>query len=273
PHHRLGDLAHLLRQLQGPQQNLVRPVDDPVRAQPPVQLLKRILKALDKAWSAYRKWEDEVRWATGIIKRADADAKAMAKYTEDMADWKKQADAAKAAKKAKAEEAEATAAKKADSDGDGGGSSGGSDGGGGDPGEVMLDSGTIRALTSADTSVGDTVRAAVGNRRMVVTPTVVREITQGVARNREAGRISDTEIANVDALLGSVRVVPDALSARAAGLKVTKKVGAEDIQIFGTADRMGIPIMTSDAKFLRGASAQGVDFNAIVHQPMSWIGG
>ncbi len=117
------------------------------------------------------------------------------------------------------------------------------------------------------------MRAAVGNRRMVVTPTVVREITQGVARNREAGRISDTEIANVDALLGSVRVVPDAPSARAAGLKVTKKVGAEDSQIFGTADRMGIPIMTSDAKFLRGASAQGVDFNAIVHPPMSWIGG
>ncbi|SBT89725.1 intein C-terminal splicing region/RHS repeat-associated core domain-containing protein [Streptomyces sp. DI166] len=85
---------------------------------------KRLLKALEKAWSAYRKWGEEVRWATGIIKRADADAKAMAKYTEDMADWKKQADAAKAAKKAKAEEAEATAAKKADSNGDGGGGDG-----------------------------------------------------------------------------------------------------------------------------------------------------
>ncbi|MER6622371.1 polymorphic toxin-type HINT domain-containing protein [Streptomyces sp. NPDC000931] len=85
---------------------------------------KRLLKALDKAWSAYRKWEDEVRWATGIIRRADADAKAMAKYTEDMAEWRKQADAAKAAKKAKAEEAEATAAKKADSNGDGGGGDG-----------------------------------------------------------------------------------------------------------------------------------------------------
>ncbi|MGC9496975.1 polymorphic toxin-type HINT domain-containing protein [Streptomyces sp. WG7] len=85
---------------------------------------KRLLKALDKAWSAYRKWEDEVRWATGIIRRADEDAKAMAKYTEDMAEWKKQADAAKAARKAKAEEAEATAAKKADSNGDGGGGDG-----------------------------------------------------------------------------------------------------------------------------------------------------
>ncbi|MEU0391353.1 polymorphic toxin-type HINT domain-containing protein [Streptomyces sp. NPDC006208] len=82
---------------------------------------KRLLKALEKAWSAYRKWEDEVKWATGIIRRMDDDAAAMAKYTEDMANWKKQADAAKKAKKAKADEAEAAAAKKADSDSDGGG--------------------------------------------------------------------------------------------------------------------------------------------------------
>ncbi|GAA4937810.1 hypothetical protein GCM10023237_70000 [Streptomyces coeruleoprunus] len=60
-----------------------------------------------QGWSAYRKWEDEVRWATGIVKRPTPDAQAMAKYTEDMADWKKQADAAKAAKKAKADEVEA----------------------------------------------------------------------------------------------------------------------------------------------------------------------
>ncbi|WP_282703867.1 RHS repeat-associated core domain-containing protein [Streptomyces sp. CC219B] len=95
---------------------------------------KRLLKALEKAWSAYRKWEDEVRWATGIIKRADADAKAMAKYTEDMTEWRKQADAAKAAKKAKADEVEATAAKKADSN-DGGGGGDGSRGDSGGAGE------------------------------------------------------------------------------------------------------------------------------------------
>ncbi|MEV6003798.1 polymorphic toxin-type HINT domain-containing protein [Streptomyces griseomycini] len=85
---------------------------------------KRLLKALEKAWSAYRKWEDEVRWATGIIRRADEDAKAMAKYTEDTAEWRKQADAAKAAEKARADEAEATAARKADGDGDGDGGDG-----------------------------------------------------------------------------------------------------------------------------------------------------
>ncbi|MFJ8646223.1 polymorphic toxin-type HINT domain-containing protein [Streptomyces sp. NPDC093546] len=92
---------------------------------------KRVLKALDKAWSAYRKWEDDVQWAVGIVRRADADADAMAKYTEDMAAWTKQADAAVAAKKAKADEAAAVAAKKADS-GDGGGGGGGGNGGAGE---------------------------------------------------------------------------------------------------------------------------------------------
>ena len=86
---------------------------------------KRIVKALDRAWSAYRKWGDEVKWATGVLRRSEADAKAMAKYAEDYADWRKQADAAKAAKKA--EEAKAAAAKKT---GDSGGSSPGNGGSG-----------------------------------------------------------------------------------------------------------------------------------------------
>ena len=59
---------------------------------------------------------------------------------------------------------------------------------------------------------------------------------------------------------------------RAAALRITNKVGANDIQIFGTADQLGIPIFTSDFKFLRGAAAQGVEFDAIVHPPMSFLG-
>ncbi|MER6994593.1 polymorphic toxin-type HINT domain-containing protein [Streptomyces sp. NPDC000410] len=84
---------------------------------------KRLVKALAKAWSAYNKWDEEIAWATGALRRADDDAKAMAKYAEDMAAWKKEADAAAAAKKA--EEVKAKAAEKADSN------SGGGDGGGG----------------------------------------------------------------------------------------------------------------------------------------------
>jgi hypothetical protein len=35
---------------------------------------------------------------------------------------------------------------------------------------------------------------------------------------------------------------------------------------------MGIPIITGDEKFLRGAQAQGVEFDAIVHGPHNWLG-
>ncbi|MFD7258420.1 polymorphic toxin-type HINT domain-containing protein [Streptomyces sp. NPDC059874] len=79
---------------------------------------KRVIKALDRAWTMFNKWKDEVSWATGLLRRSDADAKAMAKYKEDMADWQKQADAAAAAKKA--DEVEAPAARQADSGGSGG---------------------------------------------------------------------------------------------------------------------------------------------------------
>ncbi|WP_199923093.1 hypothetical protein [Streptomyces sp. NRRL S-813] len=57
-------------------------------------------------------------------------------------------------------------------------------------------------------------------------------------------------------------------------LKVTKKVGAADINIFCKADRMGIgiPIITGDEKFLRGPEAQGVEFDAMVHGSHNWMG-
>ncbi|MFF0472251.1 polymorphic toxin-type HINT domain-containing protein [Streptomyces sp. NPDC004284] len=74
---------------------------------------KRLAKALEKAWKLYDRWSDEVRWATGLLKRADNEAAAMAKYAEDMANWKKEANAAKAAAR-KADDAAADAARKAD---------------------------------------------------------------------------------------------------------------------------------------------------------------
>ncbi|MFE5515044.1 polymorphic toxin-type HINT domain-containing protein [Streptomyces sp. NPDC056529] len=76
----------------------------------------RALKALKTAWKMYNRWNDEVLWATRLLKRADDEAAAMAKYAEDMANWKKEADAAKAAAK-KADETAADAAKRADGDG------------------------------------------------------------------------------------------------------------------------------------------------------------
>lgn len=79
---------------------------------------KRTVKALETAWKMYDRWEEEVRWATRTLRRADDEAAAMAKYIEDYAAWEKKADAARAAEK-KADAA-ADAAKK--SDGGGGGS-------------------------------------------------------------------------------------------------------------------------------------------------------
>ncbi|MFF5253846.1 RHS repeat-associated core domain-containing protein [Streptomyces leeuwenhoekii] len=121
---------------------------------------KRVVKALSRAWSAYNKWDDEVRWATGVMRRAEADAKAMARYAEDYADWKKQADAAKAAKKA--EEAKAAAAKKT---GDSGESSPGSGGSGGAAScnsftpstQVLMADGTTKSIK--DIKPGDKVIA------------------------------------------------------------------------------------------------------------------
>ncbi|MFJ6246261.1 MULTISPECIES: polymorphic toxin-type HINT domain-containing protein [unclassified Streptomyces] len=123
-------------------------------AMPFASKAKRVLKALKTAWKMYDRWSDEVRWATGLLRRADDEAAAMAKYAEDMADWKKEADAAKAAAK-KADEAAADAAKRAD-------------GGGGDTGatcpirnsfapdtKVLLADGTTKAIK--DLKPGDKV--------------------------------------------------------------------------------------------------------------------
>ncbi|MEU3604672.1 polymorphic toxin-type HINT domain-containing protein [Streptomyces sp. NPDC035033] len=72
---------------------------------------KRTVKALEAAWKMYNRWEDEVRWAVDVMRRADEDAVAMAKYAEEYAAWRKTADAAMAASK-KADEVAADAAKK-----------------------------------------------------------------------------------------------------------------------------------------------------------------
>ncbi|WP_277926138.1 DUF1308 domain-containing protein [Nostoc sp. FACHB-857] len=44
-------------------------------------------------------------------------------------------------------------------------------------------------------------------------------------------------------------------------------MGANDIIILGTGDRLGIVTMTADAKAVRAALSQGVKFNVYIHQP------
>ncbi|MCV3215913.1 DUF1308 domain-containing protein [Plectonema radiosum NIES-515] len=45
-----------------------------------------------------------------------------------------------------------------------------------------------------------------------------------------------------------------------------------DIIILGTGDRLGIFTTTADAKAVRAASAQGVDFNVYIHSPCPLTG-
>nr|WP_239149009.1 DUF1308 domain-containing protein [Streptomyces sp. SID12501] len=109
--------------------------------------------------------------------------------------------------------------------------------------------------------------------------TVLLPDVSAKSAKRQAGSLP-VRIGRPMSSTGSARSAQAAVPARAkvdvlghaAALKPSKRVGAEDIQIFGTADAMGIPIFTADAKFVRAAGIQGVSFNAIVHAPASWIG-
>lgn len=66
-------------------------------------------------------------------------------------------------------------------------------------------------------------------------------------------------------LLSRVTIVPDNPSARAAALRPTHNLDAEDIIILGTGDALGVATMTADAKSLRAAAAQGVVFTVFPH--------
>lgn len=102
---------------------------------------------------------------------------------------------------------------------------------------------------------------------MVMTETAQREFNAAVSR-----LAGPQEAARAERLMGRVNVVPDDPSASVAGLSLTKKVGANDRLIFGTGDKMGVQTLTSDAKFVRGAAAQGVDLNVLVHRAFSFLG-
>jgi RHS repeat-associated protein len=133
-------------------------------------------------------------------------------------------------------------------------------------GGVNIDTGTAIAFVSEGSAVRHQLKAFVAGKEMQMTQTALGEF-QGSLRS--AGPL---EAARGQRFLNRVSIIPDNPSARAMGLNITKKVGANDRIIFGTGDNLSIPTMTSDAKFLRGASAQGVDFDAFLHSPVPFTG-
>ncbi|MFQ1700251.1 DUF1308 domain-containing protein [Loktanella agnita] len=134
------------------------------------------------------------------------------------------------------------------------------------PGQVNIDTGTVSAFVSQNSPMRHKLKAELNGRDMVMTQTAKAEFDNMI---RVAG---PQEKARAQRFMYRVTVVPGNPSSRAANLQTTKKVGANDKVIFGTGDNMSIPTITSDAKFVRGASAQGVDFDVIVHDPVPLTG-
>lgn len=75
---------------------------------------------------------------------------------------------------------------------------------------------------------------------------------------------NSSEKMRANLLLSRIKIIPDNPSDRFMELKITKKVDSEvDKIIFGTGDKLNTLTVTGDAKFIRGADAQGIKFNFI----------
>lgn len=129
--------------------------------------------------------------------------------------------------------------------------------------KVNIDTGTANAFISEGSPIRHELKAYVNGKQMVMTDTAAGEF-----RNIINGVAGPLEKARAERFMNRVQVIPDNPSSRAMNLVETKKVGANDKIIFGTGDNLGITTMTGDAKFVRGASAQGVDFDAYIHSPV-----
>lgn len=125
---------------------------------------------------------------------------------------------------------------------------------------LNLDTGTAIALIAENSPVRYLLRSYIGNRSLVITRTAVTEF---ISIAFTIGGVSEQARAN--RFLGRVQTIPDSPSQRALNLRPTRKIGEQDIIILGTGDKLGIVTLTADAKAVKAASAQGVDFQVYVH--------
>lgn len=132
---------------------------------------------------------------------------------------------------------------------------------------VNLDTGTALAFIAEGSPVRYQLRSHVQGQQMVMTHTAFNEFTTIF---QQSGGV--LEQARASKFLQKVVVIPDNPSARALTLQPTRRLGANDIIILGTGDQLGIVTMTADAKAIRAASAQGVDFSVYVHSPYPLTG-
>ena len=132
---------------------------------------------------------------------------------------------------------------------------------------LNLDTSTGIAFISEGSPIYAQLRLYVQGQQMLMAQTAFAEfinIVQSRGGILEQGRASR--------FLQRVTVIPDNPSPRALNLQVTRSLGANDIIIFGTGDRLGITTMTADAKAIRAISGQGVDFSVFCHLPCRLTG-
>ena len=132
---------------------------------------------------------------------------------------------------------------------------------------LNLDTGTVIALIAEDSPVRYQIKAYIKRQPLVICRTAVTEFIN-IAFT--IGGSSEQNRAN--RFLGRVQTIPDSPSPRAMNLKPTRKLGEQDIIILGTGDSLGIVTLTADAKAVKAASSQGVDFSVYVHPPYPLLG-
>jgi hypothetical protein len=132
---------------------------------------------------------------------------------------------------------------------------------------INLDTGTAIAFIAEKSTIRYLLRQYVNEQEMVMTHTAFSEFTTIV---KTIGGLSEQNRAN--RFLQRVTIVSDNPSPRALNLQPTRKIGINDIIILRTGDQLGIVTTTADAKAVRAASAQGVDFLVYIHPPFPLTG-
>ncbi|MEX0269063.1 DUF1308 domain-containing protein [Leptolyngbyaceae cyanobacterium UHCC 1019] len=125
---------------------------------------------------------------------------------------------------------------------------------------INLDTNTAIAFVAEGSTVRHQLKAFVQDQQLVMAKTAFDEFVNIV---KYSG--GSSEQARANRFLQRVTVVPDNPSISAQALQPTRSLDPNDIIILGTGDHMGIITMTADAKAVRAASAQGVDFNVYLH--------
>jgi len=132
---------------------------------------------------------------------------------------------------------------------------------------INLDTNTAIAFVAEGSTVRYQLRAFVQNQQLLMAQTAFHEFVNII---KYSGGALEQERAS--RFLNRIMVVPDNPSIAAQALQPTRSLDHNDIIILGTGDQMGVVTMTADAKAVRAASAQGIDFNVYLHPPYPLTG-